>query len=119
MATISDSEDFKDARRVLRTAYKKSNLTLYLGAGVSVASNLPTWDKLVYMMYAFVLNKEDKWQRWNPFINYLQAIAEYLKKHESEPLEITARKIRDIYVHELKKPEDFTKKWKRGHFVKS
>ena len=109
MGTISQSENYSDARHALRQAYQASNLTLYLGAGVSVASNLPAWDQLVYMMYAFVLNKEDKWLKWNPFINYLQAIAEYLKKHESEPLEITARKIRDIYVRELEKPNDFTK----------
>lgn len=50
---------------------------------MSVASNLPAWDQHLCMTDAFVLNKEDKWLKWNPFINYLQAIAEYLKKHES------------------------------------
>jgi|AntRauTorckE5430_2_1112549.scaffolds.fasta_scaffold03766_3 hypothetical protein len=36
-----------NARDTLRRAFKNQQLTLYPGAGVSVASALPTWDKLV------------------------------------------------------------------------
>ena len=35
----------------LRQAYNAGNLTLYLGAGVSVGNGLPTWQQLVLAMY--------------------------------------------------------------------
>jgi hypothetical protein len=35
----------------LRQAFNEKRLSLYLGAGVSVGSGLPSWDKLVLAMY--------------------------------------------------------------------
>ena len=40
-----------DARSDLQQAFRDRSLTLYLGAGVSVASALPTWEKLVLSVY--------------------------------------------------------------------
>ncbi len=41
---------FENARRSLCEAFRNQNLCLYLGAGVSAGSQLPTWEKLVVSM---------------------------------------------------------------------
>lgn len=81
----------------LRRAYQQENLTLYLGAGVSVANGLPTWEKLVLAMY-FSKISEQSLGGWRPFSNYLFAIAEWHMANSSEPLEITARKLQKYYA---------------------
>lgn len=86
----------------LSSAYTKGDLTLYLGAGVSVGSGLPTWDKLVLAMYFSALNKQSL-GNWHLPPNYLFAIAEWHLEQAQEPLEITARKIRRYYEDD----EDF------------
>ena len=86
----------------LRDAFQQRNLTLYLGAGVSVANGLPTWEKLVLAMYFSAISHE-KMGGWRPFPNYLFAIAEWHLARSDEPLEITARKIRQYYTD----PGDF------------
>lgn len=78
----------------LHAAYAGKNVTLYLGAGVSVANGLPTWEKLVLSMYFSALS--DGSLR-SVFPNYLYAIAEWHLDRDHEPLEITARKIRKYY----------------------
>ena len=85
-----------DARDALRRAFKTQQLTLYLGAGVSVASALPTWDKLVLSVY-FAAISEEKLGNWRPFPNYLYAISEWYLRELREPLEVTARKLRQLY----------------------
>jgi hypothetical protein len=80
----------------LRTAYRSRNLTLFLGAGVSVANGLPTWERLVLAMYFSTINMSQLGS-WRPFPNYLFAIAEWHLKRLREPLEITARKLRKYY----------------------
>lgn len=85
-----------DSIKQLRTAFKKNNLTLYLGAGVSVANGLPTWEKLVLAMF-FSTISEEQLGGWRPFSNYLFAIAEWHLANSSEPLDITARKLRKYY----------------------
>jgi len=80
----------------LRQAYQRQNLTLYLGAGVSLGSGLPTWNQLVLAMY-FRAASGDWKGRWSPYPNYLYAIAEWQLQRGHEPLEITARKIRHFY----------------------
>jgi|SRR5271157_1197004 len=77
----------------LASAFNQKNLTLYLGAGVSVGSGLPTWDRLVLAMY-FSTMADKTMKGWRPFPNYLYAIAEFHLKRGQEPLEITARKVR-------------------------
>ena len=80
----------------VREAYGKGNLTLYLGAGVSIANGLPPWDKLVLAMY-FAAISQQSMGGWRPFPNYLFAIAEWHLSRFHEPLEITARRIRKYY----------------------
>lgn len=80
----------------LRKAYRDKNLTLYLGAGVSVGSSLPSWEKLVLAMY-FNKVSELSMEGWRPYSNYLYAIAEWQLKNSVEPLEITARKLQKYY----------------------
>jgi SIR2-like domain len=91
----------------LASAFSQKNLTLYLGAGVSVGSGLPTWDRLVLAMY-FSTMADKTMKGWRPFPNYLYAIAEFHLKRGQEPLEITARKVRkdrpgDQFFDELRK----------------
>lgn len=80
-------------RKKLKRAYDQKNITLYLGAGVSIASGLPDWEKLVLSMY-FSAISEQKLEGWRPFSNYLYAISEWYMKNTEEPLEIIARKLR-------------------------
>jgi hypothetical protein len=80
----------------LKKAFNEKNLTLYLGAGVSIESNLPSWEKLVLAMY-FAKISEQEMQGWRPFPNYLFAIAEWHLANSAEPLEITARKLLKYY----------------------
>lgn len=80
----------------LRKAYQSGNLSLYLGAGVSAGSGLPTWDKLVLAMYFSALSKHSL-QPWRLYPSYLFATAEWHLERSNEPLEITARKLRRYY----------------------
>jgi hypothetical protein len=98
----------KTAIDSLRTAYQSKNLTLFLGAGASVANGLPTWERLVLAMYFAAIHTRHL-GGWRPFPNYLFAIAEWHLKRLREPLEITARKLCNYYpsgqefITELKK----------------
>lgn len=83
----------------LKNAAKEHRLALYLGAGVSIPNGLPSWDQLVLAVYFSAL-KADLPVR--AFPNYLFAIAEWELERRHEPLEITARKIRNLYS-----PDDF------------
>lgn len=80
----------------LRKAFQNKNLSLFLGAGVSIGSNLPSWEKLVLAIY-FSKISEQHLEGWRPFSNYLYAIAEWHLANSPEPLEITARKLRKYY----------------------
>lgn len=86
----------KDVRSRLRQAFSDRELTLYLGAGVSVASGLPTWEKLVLSIY-FATISEQQLGNWRPYPNYLFAISSWYLREVQEPLEITARKLRQMY----------------------
>jgi len=86
----------QETRSFCRDNFKKGNITLYLGAGVSIDNNIPSWEKLVLAMY-FSTISEQKLHGWRPFSNYLYAIAEWYLEDSSEPLEITARKLRKFY----------------------
>ena len=80
----------------LQKAFNDKNLTLYLGAGVSMDSGLPSWEGLVLAMY-FKIMDQQRLGMWRPFPNYLLAISDWQIKNLQEPLEITARKIRLYY----------------------
>lgn len=81
---------------ILRRAYQNRNLTLYLGAGISIGSGLPSWDALILAMYFKVMDQQHL-GRLRPFPNYLFAIAEWQLQHLREPLAISARKIRSHF----------------------
>src|SRR5947209_14069796 len=85
----------------VRKAYRANNLTLYLGAGVSVGNGLPSWDRLVLAMYFSAIKRDDIVEGIRPFPNYLFAIAEWHLERRREPLDITARKIRNLYKDEI------------------
>jgi hypothetical protein len=85
-----------DAIESLREAFHGRNITLYLGAGVSIGSGLPSWDQLVLGMYFNKISHEYM-EGWRPFSNYLFAISEWYLKTKGEPLEITARKLQKFY----------------------
>lgn len=90
------SKNLNDSLAILKKAFNEKNLTLYLGAGVSIGSNLPSWEKLVLAMY-FAKISEQEMQGWRPYPNYLLAIAEWHLRDCAEPLEITARKLLKYY----------------------
>jgi hypothetical protein len=90
----------KEAIRHLQDAYKKGKLILYLGAGASVASGLPSWEKLVLAMYFSSLKNRPLDKQLTPYPNYLFAISEWHLGRRGEPLDITARKVRNLYKTE-------------------
>lgn len=90
------SESKKESIERLRNAFNDKNLTLYLGAGVSMKNNLPSWDKLVLSMYFNKISEQHLNGR-RPFSNYLFAISEWHLSHSTEPLDITARKLKKYY----------------------
>lgn len=96
MATQQTSKDVEQ----LRKAYRGNNLTLYLGAGVSVGNGLLSWDRLVLAMYFSAVKRDDLLHAIRPFPNYLYAISEWHLERRREPLDITARKIRNLYKDE-------------------
>ena len=88
----------------LRRAYRDGNLNLYLGAGVSIPSGLPTWEALVQSLYFSVLISEQYIYDFGPYPNYLYAASEWMLKRRNEPLDIVVRKISTWYQQ---KPEFF------------
>lgn len=80
----------KSAREALQRGFEQGRLTLYLGAGVSAASGLPTWQRLVLAMYFDMLSQSDQ----RAYSNYVHAVAEWMLARSPDPLEITAQKIR-------------------------
>lgn len=85
------------AIKQLRAAHRSGNLVLYLGAGVSVGSSLPTWQHLVAAMYFAALSQDSGRVIRQAYRNYLLAISEWYLTKDDEPIEITARKIRAFY----------------------
>ncbi len=80
----------------VRTALREGNLTLFLGAGVSVGNGLPEWSKLVLSMY-FSTISEQRLRGYRPFANYLYAISEWYLPRLGEPLEVTSRRLKTFY----------------------
>ena len=87
------TERYRDQIATLRSAYGANSLTLYLGAGVSVDSGLPSWEHLVAAMYFAALGSAHGHRQLTfAFRNYLLAISEWYLKRSNEPMDITARK---------------------------
>jgi hypothetical protein len=84
--------DQNKAIKELKDAYNERNLTLYLGAGVSIPSGLPSWEQLVLLLYFRTLKADIN---YGVYPNYLLAISEWLLKNKNEPLDIILRKIKN------------------------
>jgi hypothetical protein len=87
-----------DAYRVLREAFANGELTLYLGAGASVPSGLPSWERLIQSMYFRNMQTEALRQNLDSYPNYLYAISEWVLSKHREPLDIMVRKIKSRYL---------------------
>jgi hypothetical protein len=86
----------QEAIEKLRGAFAGGRLTLYLGAGVSLASGLPSWQTLVATLYYKAIS--DDWaQAWKPYPNYLFAMAEWFVRQSGEPPEVVAGKVESYY----------------------
>jgi hypothetical protein len=91
---------------VLRAAYDRGDLVLYLGAGVSVGSELPTWEHLVAAMYFRALTTDSSHREiTRAYPNYLLGIAKWYLDQRRSAMDISARKIRAFYERENKKRE--------------
>ena len=83
------------ADEVLARALAEGNLSLFLGAGVSIGSDLPTWNHLVTSVYMSSLSEDSPGKAiTRAYRNYLRAIADWQLRRSSEPLQITAEKAR-------------------------
>ena len=95
------TEKYREPLATLRNAYGANNLSLYLGAGVSVDSGLPSWEHLVAAMYFAALGAAQGHRELTfAFRNYLLAISEWYLRRSNEPMDITARKVRAFYGHD-------------------
>jgi hypothetical protein len=84
--------DQKEAIKSLRDAFSSRDLTIYLGAGVSIPSGLPSWEQLVLLLYFRTLDADISYK---VYPNYLMAISEWLIKNKNEPLDIIIRKVKN------------------------
>lgn len=77
----------------LRAAFRKNDLTLYVGAGASAASGIPTWNKLVLTVFLTSLRLGSQGETFSfPYIS--QAIAEWWFAKSGVPLDVAARTVR-------------------------
>lgn len=92
-----------DAVEKLRRSGLHRGLCLFLGAGVSQGSDLPSWKQLVARMYFSAMRgaHQDADERIYP--HYLYAVADWYVERHLEPLDITARKIRACF----QEPDEF------------
>jgi len=88
---------FNGHKEALQKAFQQGRISLYLGAGVSKASGLPSWEEFVQALYFSTLNDESYIHEIRPYPNYLFALAEWVLKQKNEPLDIVIRKIKQWY----------------------
>jgi len=82
-------------RTQLAQDIKERPVTLYLGAGVSIGSGLPTWEELVILMYYRKLGgQQGSSTLTQAYPDFLYAIAEWHLRRSKQPLDILARHVK-------------------------
>jgi hypothetical protein len=84
-----------DAVRELRRAFDEARLSLFLGAGCSVASGVPTWERLVTQLYVNGIVR--KLGRHLSVPGLVSAVGHWAFAREIVPLEVAARGLRRYY----------------------
>ncbi|MBD9573852.1 SIR2 family protein [Pseudomonas sp. PDM23] len=82
----------------LKTAYKNDQLVLYLGAGVSLDSNLPTWKELLARLISTVLKKHNNAMGIK---NEINGLIDVFKENSPESPLIAARILSDALGDEF------------------
>jgi hypothetical protein len=83
------------ASRRLKEAFAQGRLTLYLGAGCSVASRVPSWDQLVTQLYVNGIAR--RLPRFASIPALISAVGHWAFARQVLPLEVAARKLRGYY----------------------
>jgi hypothetical protein len=81
----------------LRGLYAGGNMTLFLGAGISMDNGLPGWKDLVVSMY-FRYMADEEWRHISPYPNYLYAISSWYVQETGESLDVIVRKLEAGYA---------------------
>ncbi|HEY7164735.1 MAG TPA: SIR2 family protein [Candidatus Binatia bacterium] len=84
--------------RRLREAFHQNAMTLYIGAGCSVASNIPSWDRLVTELYMNGIARHTS--RFFSVPALVPAVAQWSFARQVIPLEVAARKLRGYYQND-------------------
>jgi hypothetical protein len=86
---------YTDAVRELRRAFADGRLSLFLGAGASVASGVPAWDRLVTQLYINGIVRKMRIYLRVPAL--VPAVGRWAFGREVVPLEVAARGLRRYY----------------------
>lgn len=80
----------------LKDAFNKNDLALFLGAGISINSGIPLWDKLVLSIFLNSVNSNDS-------VNLglgISAIGQQWFTRSNVPLDVAAREIRNSFSND-------------------
>jgi hypothetical protein len=87
-----------DVIRELRRAFRAGRLTLFLGAGTSVASGVPDWDRLVTQLYINGIAR--RLGRYTRLPGLVASVGRWAFGREVIPLEVAARGLRTYYEND-------------------
>ncbi len=90
-----DREGTSHATRRLREAFNGGRLTLYLGAGVSTASEVPSWRQLVTELYMNGIGRH--LHRFDSVPELVPSVSSWIFDQQDLPLEVAARRLRGYY----------------------
>jgi hypothetical protein len=109
---ILKRNELTEPLEALQRDFQRGRLTLYLGAGVSRDSGLPSWSTLIASLYYAAVDAD--WSpRWLAYPNYLYALGEWLLKKSGEPPEVIAGRI-DTYFEQR---SEFAKKLEEALYL--
>jgi hypothetical protein len=86
------------ALRQLRHAFQEGRLSLFLGAGCSEASGVPTWETLVTELYMNGLSR--RLRRHQRVPEMVPSVATWAFRREVVPLEVAARGLHTYYPND-------------------